>query len=78
VPAAIVAGERVNLVHNHRAEVAEQAPVVSPARGQHDLERLGRRHQQVRRLAHDGPATTVRYIAVPHADLAPNAIGSHK
>ena len=47
VRAALVGGDGVDLVDDHRAHVAQRPP--PRLRGQQDEERLGRRHQHVRR-----------------------------
>jgi hypothetical protein len=50
VRAALVAGDGVDLVHDHRARQRQRAP--APLRGQQDVERLRRRYQDVGRPPH--------------------------
>ena len=56
MPAPVVAGERVQLVDDHRFDVPEQDARLRPGRHEHHFEGLRRRQQQVGRFADDGPA----------------------
>ena len=51
VRAALVARQRVDLVDDQRADARERAPAALG--GQHQVERLGRGHQKVRRPRHE-------------------------
>ncbi len=69
VAAALVADEGVDLVHDHRADVSELG-AAARAREQ-EVERLGCRHQDVRRAARHGGALRGARVAGTHqhADL---------
>ena len=62
--AALAAEHRVDLVDDHRADVAEDA--ATGLRRQQDVERLRRRHEHVRRRAHHGRAFSLRRVARAH------------
>ena len=64
--AALVVGERVQLIDDHRAQVGEQRRRVRP--GEHQRQRLGRRHQHVRRRAALALALALRRVAGPRLD----------
>ncbi len=66
VGAPLRRGDGVDLIHDHRFDVRED--LVRP-RGQHQIERLGRRDQDVRRLAEHRLAVLLGRIAGPEADL---------
>ena len=62
----LVGGDGVDLVDDHRLDVRED--LVRP-RGHHQIERLGRRDQDVRRLAEHRLAVLLRRVAGSEADL---------
>ena len=64
--AALRAGDRVDLVDDHRAHAAEH-PAPAHAR-EHDVQRLGRRDENVRRLAEHPRARRRRRVARAHGD----------
>ena len=63
--AALGAGDRVHLVHDHRLDAAQR---LARLRGQHQEERLGRRDQDVRRLLDELAALLLRGVAGADAD----------
>ena len=66
VRAALAPGDRVDLVDDHRAHTAEHP---APANGrQHDVERLGRRDEDVRRLPKHSRPRRLRCVAGAHGD----------
>ncbi len=69
VRAALAAGQRVDLVHDHRARGGEH--VAAGLGAQQDVQRLRRRHHDVRRLAAHARALGLRRVAGAHegADL---------
>ena len=67
MPAPVIAGERVNLIDDHRANVPEQIPRIDVWRNQHDLERLGRRQHAIRRLALNPLPCTGSHVAMPES-----------
>ena len=78
VRAALVAGHRVDLVHDHGAHVREPAP--ARLGGEQDEERLGRGHQHVRRPAPDQPSLVRGGVAGAHrgADLGRGQARRHR
>src|SRR6185312_9572407 len=58
--------DSVNLIENHRARRCEHS--ASAQRSQHDVERFGRRYENVRRLANHALALACRRIAGAHCD----------
>ena len=66
VDAALRAGDRVDLVDDHRANAAEHA-AAAHAR-EHDVQRLGRRDENVRRLAQHARARRRRRVARANGD----------
>ena len=68
VPAAVVAGEGVDLVDDDGAQAGEERPVVDVGADQHRLERLRRGQQDVGRLAQDALAVAGADVAVPERD----------
>ena len=68
VHAALVAGQGVDLVHDHGAHGAEDLARLGA--GEHQVERFGRGDQDVRRLAHHRPPLALRRVAGAdgHAD----------
>ena len=71
VPAAVVAGEGVDLVDHHGAQIAEELPVLDLRADEHRLERLRRGEQDVRPLAQDALPRGGGDVPVPHGDGAP-------
>jgi hypothetical protein len=65
VDAAIVSDERVGLVDDDRPQVLEEPPHRHAAAHEHDLERLGRREEHVRRVARE-LASRDYYMARPN------------
>ena len=65
VPAAVVAGEGMDLVHDHHPQVREQAAGIDVGRDEHQLQRLGRREQAVGRVAENVPPGSRGHVAVP-------------
>ena len=63
--AALRAGDGVHLVEDQRVDAAEQ---LACARGEQEEERLGRRDQDVRRLAEHRRALLLRRVARPYGD----------
>ena len=74
VRAALVGGHGVDLVDDHRAHVAQRAP--PRIRGQQDVQRLGRGHQDVRRVAHRLAPLARRGVAGAHGRADRRAPGS--
>ena len=64
--AALVAGQRVNLVHDHRPHVAQHLAALRA--GQQQIQRFGRRHQNMRRLAQHRLPLARRRVARAHRD----------
>ena len=65
VRAALGRGDRVHLVDDHRLDAGQDLP---RARGEHQVEALGRRDQDVRRRAQHAPALLRRRVARAHRD----------
>ncbi len=65
VRAALGGGDGVDLVDDHRLDRAERLP---RARGEHQVERLGRRDQDVRRVAQHRRALALGRVAGADAD----------
>ena len=65
VRAALGAGDRVDLVDDHRPDARQPGP---GAGREHQVERLGRRDEDVRRLRREGPALVRRGVAGADAD----------
>ena len=65
VRAALVAGQRVHLVDDHRLDVRELLAIA--LHRDHQRQRLGRREQHVRRAAHHQPPLFDRRVAGAHA-----------
>ncbi len=65
MPTAVVASEGVDLVHDHHAQVREQAAGIDVRRHQHHLQRLRRGQQAVGRVAEHVPAGGGGHVAVP-------------
>ena len=65
VGAALGLRDRVDLVDDHPLRVAQE---LARARGEHQVERLGRRDQDVRRLAEHRRALLLRRVAGPDRD----------
>ena len=65
MPAAVVPGEGVDLVDDHRPQVAEQAAGIDVRRDQHHLQRLRRGEQAVGRVAEHVPPGGRGHVAVP-------------
>ena len=64
--AALCTGDRVNLVDDHRAHAAEHA---TAAHGrEHDVQRFGRRDENVRRLPNHARARRRRRVARANGD----------
>lgn len=61
VAAPLIAHERVHLVDDDRVHPSEK--LARPRRGEHEVERFGRRHEDVRRLPEDGRAGLLRRVA---------------
>ena len=70
MPASVIAGERVNLVDDHRLDAAKQPRNVDRRRHHHRLDRLRRGQKQVRRLAQDRFSLRSSDVAVPQAGSA--------
>ena len=69
VAAPLVAGERVHLVDDHGAHAAQQR--ARRRRGEEEVERLGRGHEQVGRLLLHGGPLGRRRVAGAHGDAQP-------
>ena len=68
MPAPVVAGERVRLVHHHSPHVGEP-PLVGDTRGhQHRFQRLGGGEEQVGRLGEEPVPFWLADVAVPASD----------
>ena len=65
VPAPVVSGKGVDLVHDHHAQAAEQPAGIDIGRDQHHLQRLRRRQQAIGRVAEDLPPGRLLDVAVP-------------
>ena len=65
VRAPLGGGQRVDLVDDHRLDVAQG---LAGRRGEHEVERLGRGDEQVGRVAHELAALVGRGVARAHAD----------
>ena len=65
VRAALRPGDRVHLVEDHRLDGLQQ---LAAARGEQQVQRLGRRDQDVGRRAEHPLAVALRRVARPHAD----------
>ena len=65
VPAAVVSGKSVDLVHDHRSQIAEQTAGIDIRRDQHHLQRFRRGEQAVGRVAEYMPAGGCGHVAVP-------------
>ena len=74
VRAALVAGERVDLVDDDRLDGLENPPAALA--GEQDVERLGRGHQDVRRLAQHRRARLGRRVAGAHEHADLGQLGS--
>lgn len=61
--AALVPGQRVNLVHDHGAHRAQD--VLCPGAGEYQVERFGRGDQDVGRVAEHGPPLPLGRVAGP-------------
>ena len=72
VRSAIVGGERVHLVDDDGGEAFEDGARVGAGADHHDLERLGRGHQNVRRRLAEALLARVAHVAVPLEDLEPD------
>ena len=68
MPAAIVAGERMQLVDDDGLDVLEEHARIRAARHEHHLDRLGRGQQQIGTIAQDRPPPGRADIAVPEID----------
>ena len=68
MPAPIVAGEGVQLVHDDGLQIPEERAGLRAAGDEHDLHRLGCGQQQVGPFPHDGPTTGGADVAVPQID----------
>src|SRR4051812_27757176 len=64
--AALRAGHRMDLVDDHGADAAEHAPAADGR--EHDMQRLGRRDENVRRLPNHPRARRCGRIARSHRD----------
>ena len=65
MPAAVVAGKSVDLVHNHRSQIAEQAAGIDVGRDQHHLQRLWCGEQAIGRIAQYMPPGGRGHVAMP-------------
>ena len=65
----------MNLVDDHDAQVVEEPLLLDPARDEHHLERLGRCHEQVCRLAEEPLPLMIRSIAMPHEPAQADHLG---
>ena len=62
--AALVVGNRVDLIHDHGFHVAQNGPAAF--RGQQDVERLRRGYQDVRRTPQHQPPLVCQRVAGAH------------
>jgi hypothetical protein len=72
VGAAVGAGHGVDLVDDDDPQIGEQPGRVDRLRHQHDLERLGRGHQQLGRLAQEGATLVAGGVPVPDEAAEPD------
>ena len=75
MPAAVVAGERVHLVHHDRPHPGEQRPVLDLEADQHGFQRLRRGQQHVRRVAQQPLPRRRAHVAVPDRGPAAQPAG---
>ena len=75
MPAAVVAGERVHLVHHDRPQPGEQRPVLDLEADQHGFQRLRRGQQHVRRIAQQPLPRRRAHVAVPDRGPAAQPAG---
>ena len=75
MPAAVVTGERVHLVHDDRPHPSEQRPVLDLEADQHGLQRLRRGQQHVRRVAQQPLPRRRAHVAVPDRGPAAQPAG---
>ncbi len=73
--AAVASGHGVDLVDDDEAQVDEQLLGRDLGRHQHDLERLGRGHQEIHRLLQKPPARALADVAVPQETVAADHLG---
>ena len=75
MPAPVVAGERVHLVHHDRPQPGEQRLVRDLEADQHGLQRLRRGQQHVRRIAQEPLPRRRPHVAVPDRGPAAQPAG---
>lgn len=77
VPAAVVAGEGMDFIHDDRPQALEERAMVHVHAHQHGFQRLGSGQQNVRTLPQDGLALWLGDIAVPQGGSAaqPGGVG---
>ena len=73
--AAIGSGEGVYLVDHEEAQIPEQLGDRDARRHEHDLERLGRGHEQLTGLSREGLLLGLSGIAVPHEAMHTDHFG---
>ncbi len=69
------AGDGVHLINDHHSQIPEESLLIDPLGHQHDLERLGRGHEQFGGFLEELATLVVGGVAVPHKTAKPDHLG---